>query len=43
MFEWLVSYKEWGKEDIRNMEISEEEKSELIEEINNLYVKEKNK
>lgn len=43
VFEWLVSYKEWGKEDIRNMEISEDEKGELFEEINNLYVKEKNK
>lgn len=43
IFEELMSYKEWGRKDIRNMEISEDEKRELLEKINSLYVKEKNK
>jgi hypothetical protein len=37
--EMLLSYKEWGRADIKNMSISEKEREELFEQIDKLYTK----
>lgn len=35
--DWLFSYKEWGMGDIKNMNITEEEKEKLLKNISGLY------